>query len=697
MSAIFLEILNMSISASYLILAIVLLRLPLKKAPKWISVALFGIAAVRLICPFSIESVLSLIPSADTVSPDIMVTPTPEINSGIPIIDNTFNPVISDAFKPELGASVNPLQIIVPVASVIWLCGIALLTVYALVSYLKIRSRVATAVLVRDNIYKSEGVASPFVLGIIKPKIYLPFSISPQDEAYVIAHEEAHIRRRDYLWKPLGFLILSIHWFNPLVWLGYILLCRDIEGACDEKVIKELDGERRADYSQALLNCSVSRRIISACPLAFGEGRVKERIKSVLNYKKPAFWIIVVAVIVSIVLSVVFLTNPVSHTDDGKKYLTEDNLLYAGEGSFSDYDFRTTASRYTGTCENLEWSSSDGIYIKTDYRAVSVSARIFSPGALEDYSTTVPDKYFIAPTIHGDKSVFIDIGWFYRASSEDQRGNQWSYLVIVTDENGVKHNYYFRVKYDLSLADEKRTADYIAYDIDGNGKNEICEIIEERKNGEYKVYLSITKDGNGTKIYKELGRGNAFSKFTVKTDGLYIDCPNYTSSFSHMPITRYRVSLENEEIELTKINTFTTPYYPALSSLWKKDFGTSGGKTEFKANLLLQEISLSSSFGIDISITDGDIYLNGILYRAYAEPNDNVVYEEALLLDADAKGLRDILNKIKDVEYFYELQTKNEASRIGRRVAVYEIEGAYYFLAFNEDGKVMRIHSAKIP
>ena len=201
------------------------------------------------------------------------------------------------------------------------------------------------------------------------------------------------------------------------------MLCRDIEGACDEKVIKELGHDERASYSEALLSCSANRRIITACPLAFGEQGVKGRIKSVLNYKKPAFWIIIVALIASVVLSVVFLTDPVKESEN--VYLKEVNLLYAGEGYFSEYEFRNSVNRYTGTCEDLEWSSGDGIYIKTDYKVVSATVRIFSPGALEDYSTTAPDKYFIQPTADG-KDVFIDIGWFYRASKDVQRSNQWS-------------------------------------------------------------------------------------------------------------------------------------------------------------------------------------------------------------------------------------------------------------------------------
>lgn len=316
MSEIFLKIINMSISASYIVLAVLLLRLLLKKAPKWITVVLWGIVAVRLVCPFSIESVLSLIPSAETVSPDIMMDRTPEINTGIPIINQVINPVISGSFTPDPGTSANPLQLWIPTFAVIWIVGIIALFIYTVISYAKVKRKIGTAVLLRENIYQSENVVSPFVLGIIKPKIYLPFNMNEKDMEHVVAHEMAHIRRKDHLWKPLGFLLLTLHWFNPLMWLGYILLCRDIELACDEKVIKELDHDARADYSQALLTCSVNRRMIAACPLAFGEVGVKDRVKSVLNYKKPAFWIIIAAIVACVAVAVCFLTNPPQKDDD---------------------------------------------------------------------------------------------------------------------------------------------------------------------------------------------------------------------------------------------------------------------------------------------------------------------------------------------------------------------------------------------
>ena len=310
MSELFLKVVNMSISAGWLVLAVLACRLLLKKAPKWVYVLLWGIVAVRLICPFSIESAVSLIPSAETISPDIMMDPAPSVSTGIPALNSAVNPVISQSFTPSPAASANPLQIWIPVFAIVWLAGVAVLLAYTAVSYWRLRRKVDTAVRFRDNIFQSENAASPFVLGVVRPKIYLPFGMDGRDMENVVAHELAHIRRRDHWWKPLGFLLLTVHWFNPLMWLAYVLLCRDIELACDEKVIRELGNEQRADYTQALLACSVSRRAIAACPLAFGEVGVKERVKSVMTYKKPTFGAVVLAVIACAVVAMCFLTDP---------------------------------------------------------------------------------------------------------------------------------------------------------------------------------------------------------------------------------------------------------------------------------------------------------------------------------------------------------------------------------------------------
>ena len=338
MSAFFLTILNMSISASWIVLAVLILRLLLKKAPKWITVLLWGIVAIRLICPFTIESALSLIPSKETINPGIMEEQGPVVQPDFPVIDGVENPGIIGGGSPVIGGNpvtgepvtpapdptpVNPVQTVITVSSYVWLVGIAGMLAYTVISYFRVKARIGTAVRLREHIFQSESVVSPFVLGLIKPKIYLPFGMDGQDMEYVIAHENAHIRRKDHWWKPVGFLILTLHWFNPLLWLGYVLLCRDIELACDEKVVKELNFQQKADYSQALLNCSVNRRIIAACPLAFGEVGIKERVKSVLNYKKPAFWIIVVAIVASIVTAVCFLTDPLDKKPDDTTQQTD--------------------------------------------------------------------------------------------------------------------------------------------------------------------------------------------------------------------------------------------------------------------------------------------------------------------------------------------------------------------------------------
>lgn len=310
MSELFLEIVNRSIAASWIVIAVLILRFCLKKAPKWVNVLLWGIVAVRLIFPFSIESALSLIPSAETVSPSIMMETAPSVQTGVPALDQVINPVIDHSLSPAPGASANPLQIWISVMAAVWLAGAAALLLYSAISYWRLRRRVREAVILRDNIYQSENAGSPFVLGIIRPKIYLPYHMDKREMDHVIAHEQTHIRRGDHWWKPLAFLLLTVHWFNPLLWLSYILLCRDIELACDERVIREMGNEQRADYTHALVSCSVSRRSIAACPLAFGEVGVKTRVKSVMNYKKPAFWIILASALICAAAAVCFLTNP---------------------------------------------------------------------------------------------------------------------------------------------------------------------------------------------------------------------------------------------------------------------------------------------------------------------------------------------------------------------------------------------------
>lgn len=311
MDTLFLKPLNMSIAAGWLILVVMVLRVVLIKAPKYIRCILWGMVGIRLICPVSFESVFSLIPSKETLPPEALFATKPVIQSGVQVVDQIVNPAFIASFSPpDTLQSANPLQIWIALASYIWIFGMAVMLLYAAFSYFRVRVKLLEAIKTGDNIWCCDHVETPFILGILRPRIYLPSDMAEEDEQYVIAHEQAHIKRGDHWWKPLGYALLTVYWFHPLCWIGYRLLCRDIELACDEKVIKSMDVFDKKAYSKALLTCSVPRHMISACPLAFGEVSVKERVKSVMIYKKPAFWITVAGVICCMIAAVCFLTNP---------------------------------------------------------------------------------------------------------------------------------------------------------------------------------------------------------------------------------------------------------------------------------------------------------------------------------------------------------------------------------------------------
>ena len=316
MAAVFLKLLNLSISASWLVLAVLVLRLVSKRSPKWMNVLLWGIVALRLVLPFSVESALSLIPSAETVSPAVVqFDPAPTITSGVNIIDNAVNPSLSEHFAAVPTASVNPLYVWAYLAGWVWLIGLGAMLLYALVSYLRLRRRVRVSLPVQDHIYLCDAISSPFILGVVKPHIYLPSGLDEVQRQNVLSHEQAHLARRDHWWKPLGFALLAVYWFNPVLWLAYALLCRDIELACDERVIRTMDESAVKTYSTVLLACSMPRKAVITCPLAFGEVGVKERVKNALHYKKPAFWVVAASVAVCVVVAVCFLTNPPTDTD----------------------------------------------------------------------------------------------------------------------------------------------------------------------------------------------------------------------------------------------------------------------------------------------------------------------------------------------------------------------------------------------
>ena len=374
MQTIFLELIKLSLIGSLFAGAVMLVRLILPKTPKWIICLLWGVVALRLICPVSIESRFSLVPNR-IASGQIITSIGDEYVGDINIIHEN-----SAEYSDAVEAGLQPIQsddgyyvvtktdsleapktvgmTLYPILSWIWAAGALVMLGYTAISYLLLRRKMAEATLLRDNIWQCEQVDSPFVLGFIKPRIYLPYNITDSDMANVIAHEKAHIHRKDHWWKPIGFILLSIHWFNPVLWLAYILLCRDIESACDEKVIKHMEKDEMRAYSTALLNCSVNRRVIAACPLAFGEVGVKERVKTVMNYKKPAFWIVIAAIALCIVVAVCFLTNP---KDYGPQVGNPQMLELPGVAWFSTPDEVKEALNITK--EQILWESTSSGYV----------------------------------------------------------------------------------------------------------------------------------------------------------------------------------------------------------------------------------------------------------------------------------------------------------------------------------------------
>ena len=333
MNSVFLQLVNVSITAGWVVLAIILLRLVLKKAPKWTRCLLWLVAGVRLVFPFSIESIFSLIPSAKTIDTAKYLA-KPYIDTGFSAIDSRVNDYLGDRFFEGVTVPAGHFENIVGIAAAVWVIGMTAILLYSLVSYMRLRRSLRTATRLRDNLWESEAVKSPFILGLFRPKIYLSSGMEEAQLPYVIAHEQAHLRRGDQWWKPLGFVLLMIHWYNPFVWVAYILFCRDLELACDESAVRDLTLEERKSYSYALLSCSMQRRLVTVCPLAFGEVGVKKRVKEVLNYKKPSFWILLAAVVVCVIVAVCFLTNPKDGT----------TVVLTNEAGSSEADAATNAA-----------------------------------------------------------------------------------------------------------------------------------------------------------------------------------------------------------------------------------------------------------------------------------------------------------------------------------------------------------------
>lgn len=383
MYEVFTKLLNMSLTASILVLVIIILRFILKKAPKKYICILWVLVALRLICPFSISSVFS---AYNMLNQNIISngqvayfeyngrTEKPELIFEVPVLVSDNNSTNS------MTIGIKNVDVYMPSVMYIWLFGIIVMILYALVSYIELRKEIRASINKEGNIYMCDEINSPFILGMIRPRIYLPSGICEEVREHVVAHERAHIKRLDYIWKPLGFILLSVYWFNPVMWIAYSFLCRDIEAACDEKVISKMDKESIARYSQALLVCALQRRMITACPVAFGETDVKRRIRKALNYKKPSFWIICISLMICIAVTVCFLTNPLERKNNGMVMFN--NILY-------------TATYYSGDKEDLAVVGKIESYIDNDVPTENNQANVSFVGC-EIYATSsAPDFIFV--------------------------------------------------------------------------------------------------------------------------------------------------------------------------------------------------------------------------------------------------------------------------------------------------------------
>lgn len=438
MAEIFQKALNMSIAAGWLILAVIALRLLLRRAPKRFRLLLWAVVGLRMALPWSIESALSLIPSAQTLPEGIMLERAPVLDTGISALNGAINPGFTAAFTPELGASANPLQVLLPIAAALWMLGAAAMLLWALVSWLRLRKRVREAVRLEENVYECE-IASPFVLGLFRPRIYLPFSLENGERELVLAHERAHITAGDHIIKPLGWLLLAAHWYNPLVWLAYALFCRDIELACDERVVRSLSLSDRADYSQALLDLSRPRGGVRACPLAFGESSVKGRVKSVLCYKKPAFWLVLLAVVVCVGAAVCFLTDPKEEAepvDDGDGGVVISARLEENfPAQVLDYAFACTEEM----AEELSYLGLKSAEL-TD---LSCYAEVEAPegGTLLLFRLGARFELAEPESVAPAGGMVIEDGWLTRPDSGGDRfmlllrdGDDWRFIGLVTEQ-----------------------------------------------------------------------------------------------------------------------------------------------------------------------------------------------------------------------------------------------------------------------
>lgn len=530
MGEIFLKLLNMSITASWIILAVLGIRLLFRRIPKWITCLLWGVVAIRLIFPFSIESVFSLQPSAEPIRTSTMVEGelipyVPSVDSNIGVVENTINPALAETFAYQETQSVAPLQIVTEIAGGLWLCGMVVLLILALVSMIKLRLCVREAVLYRENIYICDAVKSPFILGIIRPRIYLSSSLSEEEMAYIIAHESAHLKRKDHLWKPFGYLLLCIYWFNPLCWVAYIMLCKDIELACDEKVIRDMDFEDKKKYSRVLLSCATQRRLVMMCPLAFGEVGVKDRVKLVLNYKKPSFWIVLISMAACVVVAICFLTEPKSDFSiaDYKA------ISYREYQKLTGYDAEFYhALYYIGELPKTELSivfegdydeDLAGAVLAEDAKAIRIQGRL---SELFGDDTKQLSESELLKKISENYGNVISIDYREGAGTAYYVGDYYAHIAVAADTDDNR-NTVFEIAVENQTKNEKIFSGSSSFWLIWEEEEPVKENenVENAKDDNGYIWLSDTVfiselkdlDGNGTKEYVEVDLGDESNNF----------------------------------------------------------------------------------------------------------------------------------------------------------------------------------------
>ena len=426
----FLQILNMSFTASFVIALVLLVRLLLKKSPKIFSYALWSVVLFRLICPFSFESVFSILPTkANPIPANIGFIQTPQIDTGIPIINDSINPILPEATPV---ASINPLQIWMFLGEILWLSGIVALLIYSLVTLYKLTKKLKGARYLNDNIYLSDNINTAFVLGVLRPKIYLPLSLSSKEQEYILLHEKTHIKRLDHIIKILAFLVLCVHWFNPFVWLAFFAFCNDMELSCDEAVIKTLGNEVKKDYSSSLLSLATGRRMIGGTPLAFGEGDTKGRVKNVLNYKNPKFWVILVTALACVVAVFCLVSNPKSKAPPTLYAYSENGVIPMNLGTYSWNGVVADSISYT----EMEYETAISYNENKGHR----NANIF-------FSTSNTPSDFNSDNAKGTKDFEVVEMKRYVNGKEEALEDFGDNMVLVSLEQDASYLYVFKVQF----------------------------------------------------------------------------------------------------------------------------------------------------------------------------------------------------------------------------------------------------------